>query len=262
MERITSRTNERVLQMTALCADAAARRAAGLCVADGLKLCEEAKRFGLLRELWVTEEALARLGGRLAALLAGVPAVCMADSVCAKISGQKSPQGVLGAAALPAMGQLGTESGWLADKDRLAVLCGVQDPVNVGSVLRTAAALGYAAALGPGCADPCSPKALRASMGAAFSTPVAQFPAETAFASLLRQSGWRTAATALSDGAKSITAFGRPEKLALFIGSEGRGLAPETVAACDAQLIIPITDRVESLNAAAAAAIAMWELRR
>ncbi len=269
-ELISSRTNERVKQLAALLADGAARRESGRCAAPGLKLCEEAAKAGLLEELWYTGRAMERQGERIETLLAEadrlghtVRAVEMTEPVADKLSDQKTPQGIVGAARLPQMANAdgAGAADWLRGRRRVLALCGVQDPGNLGTVLRTAAALGYDVAFGPGCADPFSPKALRASMGAAFRTETALFTNETEFAAAARTAGLRTVATALTPGAVPITEIDRGGALALFIGNEGNGLAAETVAACGCAAIIPITDRVESLNAAAAAAIAMWELR-
>ena len=294
-EPITSRANERVKQLAALLADPAERRERGLCVAPGLKLCEEAATAGLLRELWVTERAMDRQGARIERLLAARAGGCeaergareplcrdeapnargvdpepdalrlvvMSEPVADRLSDQKTPQGVVGVACLPSVtvAERDAAADWLRGINRVLALCGVQDPVNVGGALRTAAALGYAVAFGPTCADPFSPKALRASMGAAFRAKTARFASECAFAAAVREAGLRAVAAALIPGAVPITEIGRATPLALFIGNEGNGLDPQTVAACGCAAIIPITGRVESLNAAAAAAIAMWELR-
>lgn len=256
MTHIASRTNERVKAAAALLRDADARRQSGLCALPGIKLCEEAVKRGLLRELWVTEDALKRQAQRLAPLQsAAKETVVMSEPVCDKLSDQKSPTGVFGIAALP-------QKGDIAAARRILVLCDIQDPANVGAMLRTAAGIGYdGAVLCGGCADPFAPKTLRASMGACFSLPPAVQADAAALAQSLRQAGVHCVATALRADAVSLTQVPVAERMALFIGNEGHGLAEEVIDACDTAAIIPITDRVESLNAAAAAAIAMWELR-
>ena len=255
MERIASRSNERVKRLAALAESAGARREAALCLLDGLKLCREAASRGFLRELWLTDDALAGMDGALP--LPEDRVVLMSEPVAQKLSYQRTPQGVIGVAALPRMG--GVDA--LRDCRRVAVLVSVQDPANVGTAIRTAAAVGFSGVLLCGaCADPFSPKALRASMGAAFAVTLAACPAEDA-APALRDEGFVTLAAALDAGALPLTDAPRGERLALFIGNEGRGLPDGVVKACEHTVYIPITDAVESLNAAAAAAIAMWELR-
>lgn len=264
LEIITSRTNERVKQIAALCASAEQRQSAGLCVLHGIKLCREAARLGApIRELWITEEAESRYP-QDAAFLSGCAAgvIRMSQSVCEKLTPQRTPQGMIAVAEMPQTGAVAPQSLHGGRKGRLLVLDEVQDPANVGGALRTAAALGYdGAVLSQGCADPFSPKALRASMGAAFSIPLYGGGSGALLASALRQCGFCTVATALDDRAAPIGSLQRDGALALFIGNEGNGLSAQTVAACDRTVIIPITGLVESLNAAAAAAIAMWELR-
>ena len=256
MTHIASRSNERVKAAAELLRDGAARKQSGLCALPGIKLCEEAAKRGLLRELWVTEKALARQAERLAPLQkAAKEVIVMSEPVCDRLSDQKSPTGVFGIAALPAEG---TARG----AKRILVLCDIQDPANVGAMLRTAAGIGYdGAVLCGGCADPFAPKTLRASMGACFSLPLTTAEDGEALVAALQEEGFRCAATALRADAVSLTDVPAAQRMALFIGNEGHGLAEGVIDACDAAVIIPITDRVESLNAAAAAAIAMWELR-
>ncbi len=256
MDTITSRTNERVKAAALLGTDASSRRSEGLCLVDGIKLCREASSRGLLREIWFTEDALRRLGGE-PERLAG-RAVLMSPHVGEKLSYQREPSGVVGIASIPRSPELG----FLSDKRRAVVLWGIQDPANVGALLRSAAALGFdGAVLCEGCADPFSPRALRASMGAAFALPLI-FAGGRQTVAALRLFGCSTVAAALERTAVPIEDVDKTGALALFIGSEGRGLPPEAVAACDVTAYIPISDAVESLNAASAAAIAMWVVTR
>ncbi len=265
MERITSRANERVKALAALCADGGARDETGLCVLHGLKLCREAVRLGLpLCELWAEEGAAARDAAAFEALSRQAGrVVLMSGSVCEKLTPQRTPQGFLATVRKPGMPPFGAGSVPAQGGARLLVLDGVQDPANVGGMLRTAAALGYGAAvLSRGCADPFSPKALRGSMGAALALPLFWGGTGAQTAAALQAAGYLTVAAALDRSAAPIGEIPAQGALALFIGSEGGGLPEETVRACGQTAFIPITGRVESLNAAAAAAIAMWELRR
>ncbi len=256
MDTITSRTNERVKAAARLGADASARADEGLCLVDGIKLCREASARGLLREIWFTEQALSRLDGEPARLAPRT--VLMAPHVGEKLSYQREPSGVVGIAAIPERRGLD----FFENRRRAVVPWGLQDPANVGALLRTAAALRFdGAVLCGGCADPFSPKALRASMGAAFALPLAEADGLEAV-ERLRGLGYLTVAAALERRAASIEDVPKAGPAALLIGSEGSGLPPQAVAQCDVTAYIPISDAVESLNASAAAAIAMWVMTR
>lgn len=258
METITSRQNDRVKRVAALSDDVALRAAQGLCVVHGVKLCGEAMRQGAdIAQLWLTEPMLADSTTASLRRAAGEIFV-MSDSVRDKLSPQRSPQDLLAVVSIPK--QLDVDA--LARRSRLILLCDIQDPANVGAILRSAAALGYGGALLAGaCADPWSPKSLRAGMGAQFSVALATGLTPLAAIADLQQAGHTVLATALRDDARDVTAVSPPSKLTLAVGNEGAGLPDAVIAACDAAVAIPITDAAESLNAAAAAAIAMWELR-
>ena len=153
---------------------------------------------------------------------------------------------------------------------RVAVLEDIADSTNVGAIIRSAAALGVdAVLLSPGCCDPLCRRAVRVSMGTVFALPWARL-GETAAAwpgaglDRLRAMGFATAALALRDDSLPIDApaLRAAPRLAMLLGTEGDGLRPETVAACDYTARIPMHRGVDSLNVAAAAAVAFWELTR
>ena len=153
---------------------------------------------------------------------------------------------------------------------RLAVLEGIVDPTNVGAIFRSAAALGMdGVLLTPTCCDPLHRRAVRVSMGTVFQIPwayIGQSPADWPENGLrfLRESGFRTAALALSPEAVSIEdpRLRQEERLALILGTEGDGLSPETVRGSDYTVIIPMSHGVDSLNVSAAGAVAFWTLGR
>ena len=145
----------------------------------------------------------------------------------------------------------------------ILALEGVQDPGNVGTLLRSAAAFGYdLVLLGPGCAAPFSPKTLRSSMGAAGRLPVLHAADLPAALQSLRARGVACLATALYNS-RPLGEAGQtfPQGLCVVIGSEGQGLTDATVAACDLAVRIPMTDRVESLNAGVAGSVLLWQFR-
>ena len=147
---------------------------------------------------------------------------------------------------------------------RLAVLEDVSNPANIGSIFRNAAALGIdAVLLSKGCCDPLARRCLRVSMGCIFQVPWCMTGMTGAqIAGALRSQDIRSAAMALSDNSVSITdpALRKASRLAIFLGNEGNGLPQETILACDYVVRIPMREGVDSLNVAAASAVAFWEL--
>ena len=153
---------------------------------------------------------------------------------------------------------------------RVAVLEGIVDSTNVGAIFRSAAALNMDAVLiNPSCCDPLCRRAVRVSMGTVFQVPWAQLgemPADWPGQGLarLRAMGFKTAAMALSDRSVPIDdeALAAEPRLAIVLGTEGDGLAHATIAACDYTVKIPMSHGVDSLNVAAASAVAFWQLGR
>ena len=150
----------------------------------------------------------------------------------------------------------------LAASRRVAVLENVMNPTNVGAIFRSAAALGMdGVLLTSGCTDPLYRRSARVSMGTVFQVPWAYLPEH--WQEMLRQQGFSTAAMALTDNSLSIEdpILRQQERLAVVLGTEGDGLAASTIAACDYTVEIPMYHGVDSLNVAAASAVAFWELR-
>ncbi len=153
---------------------------------------------------------------------------------------------------------------------RIAVLEDVVNPTNVGAIFRSAAALNMdAVLLTPACSDPLYRRAIRVSMGTVFQVPWTYFDTKTrdpqvTYVNTLKGLGFRTAAMALSDTSVSIDhpALNMEEKLAIILGTEGEGLSAHTIASCDYTVKIPMSHGVDSLNVAAASAVAFWQLGR
>ena len=146
---------------------------------------------------------------------------------------------------------------------RVAVLEDVMNPTNLGAIFRSAAALNMdAVLLTPACTDPLYRRCARVSMGTVFQVPWAYL--EQDWQTMLHDCGFRTAAMALTDDSVSIDdeALAREEKLAIVLGTEGDGLAQSTIAHCDYTVKIPMSHGVDSLNVAAASAVAFWQLGR
>ena len=152
----------------------------------------------------------------------------------------------------------------LADAQRVLVLEDIVDHTNVGAAIRSAAALGVDAVLvTPRCADPLYRRAIRVSMGTVFQVPWTRIDPWPGGVGILRDHGFTVAALALGEGSVSLDrlAADPPERLALVLGTEGDGLARHTLAAADLAVRIPMAGGVDSLNVAAAAAVALWALR-
>ena len=182
----------------------------------------------------------------------GVKAYTVPEDVMASISPMEAPQGALFLCRLP-------EKESFVPKPGMLLLDGIQDPGNLGTILRTADALDIPVALLEGCADPYNHKTVRASMGAIFRTPVQQTTWQEA-KQACAEAGIPVAVTALSDRAVDLRQAAL-NSMAVVIGSEGKGVRPQILADAQAELIIPMNSRCESLNAAIAAAIVMWQMK-
>ena len=242
---ITSRKNPLLQQVRKLLSSRQARQEAGLFVADGTKLLQEAATW------WPGLETVILSQGVEAKVPEQVQVVRVPEDVMQSISPMQTPQGALFLCRLPEQTTFAPVAGML-------LLDGIQDPGNLGTILRTADAFGVPVALLEGCADPYSHKVVRASMGAVFRTPVVQTTWEQAKESY-RAASIAVAVTALSDTAADIRQAPVGE-MAVVIGSEGKGVRQEILDSADQKLIIPMSSRCESLNAAIAAAIVMWQM--
>ena len=246
MERVTARKNPLLQQVRKLLSSRKERESTGLFAADGTKLLAEAVKW------WPGLHTVILSDGVQAEVPDHVRVVSVPKDVMESISPMQAPQGALFLCRLPEKQAFVPQPGML-------LLDGFQDPGNLGTILRTADALQIPVALLEGCADPYSHKVVRASMGAVFRTVPMQTTWEqekTACA----EAGIPVAVTALSDRAEDIrrASLGR---MAVVIGSEGQGVRKEILEAAQAELIIPMNPNCESLNAAIAAAIVMWQMK-
>lgn len=246
-ERISSRKNPLLQKVRRLLSSRSARQKEGLFAADGVKLLAEAIRY----YPWLDTVILTE-GAETPAIPDHVRVVEVPEDVMASISPMEAPQGALFLCRMPEKTEFVPRAGML-------LLDGIQDPGNLGTILRTADAMDVSVVLLEGCADPWNWKTVRASMGAVFRVPVAQSDWDTARKACAEKK-IPIAVTALSDRAVDIRTANLSE-MATVIGSEGRGVRREILDAADQELIIPMNPHCESLNAAIAAAIVMWQLR-
>ncbi len=251
MEKITSRTNPRLAHIRRLASSASYRRECGEFLCDSPKLLQEALLWNaeILQVICTDSRDLPPLGER-------VQQIEVPEEVMAFISPMKTPQGVLFTCRLKETALPETLCG-----RHYMVLDGVQDPGNVGTILRTADAFDCdGLVLLRGCADPYSPKTVRASMGAIFRRDVWTCTAQE-LSTVLRRSHIPLYGAALRDDTLDARAVDYT-RAALAIGSEGRGLTEEVLALCDSTIRIPMSERCESLNAAIAATVLLWEAYR
>ncbi|MBQ2928309.1 MAG: RNA methyltransferase [Oscillospiraceae bacterium] len=246
-QRITSRKNPLLQQVKKLLSSRKAREEAGLFAADGTKLLEEAVRWfpGL--------DTVILSDGVQAQLPEHVRVIRVPGDVMESISPMASPQGALFLCKIP-------DKKLFVPRPGMLLLDGIQDPGNLGTILRTADALDIPVALLEGCADPYSHKVVRASMGAVFRSDILQTNWETAQAAC-KDRAIPIGVTALSNRAKDLRQA-ELGNMAVVIGSEGQGVRREILDSADAELIIPMNPRCESLNAAVAATIVMWQMKQ
>lgn len=256
MKRISSRDNPAYRRLLRLTENAGERRETGLAVLDGVHLVQGyVAAFGSPEiELFVRESAADN--PEIQALMAkcAVRTTLLSDHLFDAVSPVETPTGVLGLAPVTAARREG------AGEDGLLVLVdGVQDPGNLGSILRSAAAAGASAAwVSEGSADPWSPKCLRGGMGAQFHLPI---ESRVHLPSAVRQLRHRVVA-ADSTGGESIYAADLSGPVAIAIGAEGRGVSADLLALAHTRLRIPMELGLDSLNAAAAAAVVFFEWKR
>ena len=235
----------------------------GLFIAESPKVIGTARSAGLEPVSFLMEQR--HITGDAASLLArfpDVPVYTAERELLARLTGYTLTRGVLCAMRRPAP-KSPTEV--IAGAKRIAVLEGVVDATNIGAIFRSAAALGMdAVLLSPTCCDPLTRRAVRVSMGTVFQLPWATFDIwPNGGMALLRGAGFATCAMALRDDSLALgdERLNSLPKLAIVLGAEGDGLANGTIAACDHTVHIPMAHGVDSLNVAAASAVAFWEMR-
>ncbi len=245
-ERITSAQNPLIRHIRRLQTSRPYRQEQGEFLCDGRKLLAEALRwYPRISTVVHTPDFVCP------PLPPQTRVVEIPESLMESLSSMKTPQGVLFICRLPQELPPELHPGML-------LLDRIQDPGNLGTILRTADALGVSVVLTNGCADPYAEKTVRASMGAVFRT----LPQQMELPALLRRcaaQGLALAATALSPDAVDLREAALGDYL-VVIGSEGQGICPELLEAAQKKLIIPMQPRCESLNAGVAAAIVMWQM--
>ena len=240
----------------------------GLFIAESPKVIRLALDAGCVPEAMLMERRhLTGQGAELMERCGDIPVYTADREVLKALTGYELTRGILCAMLRPPPRDVGE---LCRSARRVAVLENIVDSTNLGAIFRSAAALGLdAVLLSPGCADPLLRRAVRVSMGNVFLLPWGRWgergedwPGRAI--ETLKDMGFCTAAMALSGSTIPLddARLKQAERLALFLGTEGDGLLPETVEQCDFTVKIPMARGVDSLNVAAAAAIAFWELRK
>lgn len=265
MKRIESRNNPTIKNIVSL-NRRREREEQKLFFFEGVHLLEEYLRFGNKPfAVFVREDVSERYQDLIAS--AGCDVFEVTESVYDKMTDEKSPQGILTVSPfLDNVVFADCEEDYKKAASKIdcnsLMLVDLQDNGNVGTVIRTSAALGCVTLLGGNCADIYSPKTVRATMGALFSNDVYICADAVKLVSALRESGKRVIASALTENALELGRFELKETDCFAVGNEGKGLSPEFIAECDITAIIKMSGKTESLNAASAASILLWEAKR
>ena len=251
IETITSRQNALMTHLRKLASSRAYRAKSGEYLCDGIKLLSEALKWNAPVRTAVFSD-----GAEIPPLPDTVRAVRVSGELMRSVSPMETPQGALFTVALPETKLPDTLTG-----RRYLVLDGVQDPGNVGTILRTADAFDCDGVfLVNACADIYNPKTARATMGAVFRREAYSLTPDELFA-LLQKSGVPLYGTALRDDTVPLSDADL-SRAAVAIGSEGKGLSQQLLDRCEKTLKIPMSPRCESLNAAVAATVVLWEMYR
>ncbi len=259
---VSSKDNQHVKLFKQLSADGRIRRKHNLFVCEGARLCNDAAVSGIgIQTVLYTEQASVTYAAQLQPILqAAHTALLITPALAQHIGETTSPQGIFCICEMPqtraALTALSANGRYLALED-------VQDPANLGATVRTAEALGLdGLLLSAGCCDVYNPKVLRGSMGGVFRLPLFYVTDMTAAVADLRAGGFQTYACVPHADAQDIRETVLHNGCVCLIGNEGNGLKSQTIAACNARVTIPMDGRAESLNAAMAAGIVMWEMKR
>lgn len=259
-EIISSKDNPNIKLCQRLISSKKERYADGLFVLEGLRLVEDAVAHDApITQLLITKSAAEKQQSLLAQVdLKGIGTRIISNELGAKISATEQTQGVFAVCRFLPRPALHSE---LKANGHYLVLVNLQDPGNLGMILRTADAMGIDGVLLCGCCDIYSPKVVRATMGSLFRVPFWNTCEIDSLLPLLHENSIRTFAAVIDADAKGIRSCDFSDGSAVLIGNEGNGLPRSVSDACDTRMTIPMQGTVNSLNAAMAAGIILWELQ-
>lgn len=248
---ISSKDNEIIKYVTSLQKSSKRRREEGVFVLEGLRLCYDAIQNGIVPKLLIISASAQEKYSDYLSDFNSTVCYVIPDSLFSKISDTVTPQGLLCVCEIP------TNNNKPLSNGKYVALENLQDPSNLGAISRTAEALGISGIVIQGGCDPYSPKSLRASMGALLRIPIYQ--TEDMF-DLFSKCGVKTYAAVVGIEAEKLGDVKFEEGSAVLIGNEANGLSNEAIKKCDTKITIPMSGNAESLNAAVAASIIMWEI--
>ena len=262
MTAVTSKDNEIIKLARKLSLSKKHRYENGMFLLEGLRICTDAVNENAdISCILVSESAYEKNSEALAAIIEKSRRLCIiTDELSEYISDTSSTQGIFG---ICKMLDKRKDFSKINNMGTYVVLVGIQDTGNLGTVIRTADAMGLTAVITVNCCDLYNPKTIRSTMGSLFRMTVIDGDIEQVFGTL-RQADIKTYAAVIDDDAASVTecSFKKDRGKAIFIGNEGNGLPREVVDMCDCKVTIRMCGSVNSLNAASAASILMWELVR
>ena len=261
MEKITSKANDRIKYAVKIRENASFRKQENLFFAEGARLCFDAASSGVeVAELYVTEKALIKYEEYVRLVSDSAErSFVVSEEVSEKLSDTKNSQGVF---CLCKMLDKKTNIGKIKYNGKYIALEDVSNPSNFGAVVRTAEAVGLDGVIVSGGCDIYNPKSLRASMGSLFRLQVVVADELPALLVSLRENGMKVYAGVPDSSALKITEADMSGGVVSIIGNEGNGITEETKQSATQLVTIPMKGRAESLNAAAAASILIWEMMR
>ncbi len=260
MENIITSKDNPVIKLYQKLSDSKKERLQyGLFVLEGLRIVEDALREDArVSHLILTKQAFDRFGDELLqADLRDTKTLVISNELGNRIASTSTTQGVFAICGIPE-----EKAPVFADNGRYVVLFGLQDPGNVGMIIRTADALGVDGIFMCGSCDLYSPKVIRSTMGSVFRENIYIIGSEGELFEVLKSGGVTTSAAVIDTDAEKVTECGFTGRQAVFIGNEGNGLPAEVSRRCDRRVTIPMNGTINSLNAAMAAGILMWELKK
>ncbi|MCR5016479.1 MAG: RNA methyltransferase [Ruminococcus sp.] len=260
MENIITSKDNPVIKLYQKLSDSKKERLQyGLFVLEGLRIVEDALREDArVSHLILTKQAFDRFGDELLqADLRDTKTLVISNELGNRIASTSTTQGVFAICGIPE-----EKAPVFVDNGRYVVLFGLQDPGNVGMIIRTADALGIDGIFMCGSCDLYSPKVIRSTMGSVFRENIYIIGSEDELFEVLKSGGVTTSAAVIDTDAEKVTECGFTGRQAVFIGNEGNGLPAEVSRRCDRRVTIPMNGTINSLNAAMAAGILMWELKK
>ncbi len=261
LEKITSVQNAKIKNLVKLVSSSKERKKTGEFVLEGVRLCSDAERTGVeIKELYFTQNCRLKYENEINSLIEYADSSFeISDEVAKKIQDTENTQGVFVKCAF-------TQNETVFDKfdknGKYVVLENLQDPSNLGAIVRTAEALGIDGAVMVSCCDVFNPKAQRASMGSLLRLPFVRVQGIEEVITYAKLNNIKTVATVVDSDAEKINKTDFSGGIMLIIGNEGNGISNEAKLKADKKVTIPMLGRAESLNASMAACIAMWEVLR